>query len=84
MYAYTYVTLFVPQSRFWDKLLRGTIVNRTYGMHKKPIPGTFHHFYYQYLVLPTMIPPYTYQVLGTVKVYLVCPRNGAAVRIIVL
>ena len=36
-------------------LLRGTIVNRTYGIHKN-LPGTryrFHQFYQQYLVLFT-------------------------------
>ena len=33
-------------------LLRGTIVNRTYGVHK----NIFNLFYEQYLVLLTMVP----------------------------
>ena len=39
-------------------LLRGTIVNRTYGVHKN-LPGTwyiFTYFYSQYLVLFTVVP----------------------------
>ena len=39
-------------------LLRGTIVNRTYGTHKI-LSGTwyiFSYFYFQYLVLFTMVP----------------------------
>ena len=35
-------------------LLRGTIVNRTYGIHKKTY--IFDQFYKQYLVLLTMVP----------------------------
>ena len=34
-------------------ILQGTIVNRTYGIHK---PFIFHHFLYQYLVVLNMAP----------------------------
>ena len=37
-------------------VLRGTVLNRTYGTHKN-LPGTYLvFFYYQYLVLFTMVP----------------------------
>ena len=37
-------------------LLRGGIVNRTYGTHKNLQGYMFNHFYEQYLVLLTMAP----------------------------
>ena len=40
-------------------LLRGTIVNRTCGTHKKTYPRILNFYYQQYLVLFTMVPRYT-------------------------
>ena len=41
------------RSKYAMALLRGAIVNRTYGLHKTYM---FTHFYQQYLVLFTMVP----------------------------
>ena len=50
-------TIFVfISSQFWTfqiDLLRGTLVNKTYGKHKNFI---FTYFYQHYLVLFTMVP----------------------------
>ena len=49
-------------TRWWNMLiLRGTIVNGTYGIHKKTTWYIFDHFYYQYLVLLTLVPRYSNQ-----------------------
>ena len=46
-------------------LLRETIVNRTYGTHKKTTRYIFTNFYYQHLVLFTMLPRISFRrVLG--------------------
>ena len=49
-------------------ILRWTIVNRTYGIHKTHI---FNHFHHQYLVLLTMVPRFS-NARGHDNVVLVC------------